>query len=974
MKKTLYFESTVVKEVNTSTESKGLRIRGYANTVNKDRAGDIIVPNAWVNGVSNYRRNPVLLNQHKKDQPIGKVEKIFVNQKGIFVEAYISDAAEKNYGIQSLIKDGALKAFSVGFRPRPNGVRFDKKRDVTYITDLELLEISIVSVPANQDSLFSVKKSFDGDESFEEFIKSLDIIDSDEISIEPISLKAGISSMTNDHYHTFEVDCDGNGIATYTSHSLSHSHDVKEYEIQESDKHVHTVSNWIETEKRDFVLLDDAVKEENSEGEGNSMITEEVIEKIIEEVKEESLEDDKEIIKESLTSEVLEKKANTPTEPVETSTDAKENKIDEEEPKSIPLINLLSVETSMLDTGKKVNLNGLRYVVKEIATNKDSSFILREINVNNEELDSVLKVPATELSVLNGWELGTKFDIHLGQHLASKSFTDNDRALIRDDFESIVNMTEIDLYSLKEDEAVKINPENQEKLNKILNLVSMDKGEWTDTNYIVAKRLCETIKLTKDKIAKTPNRDFALSLSGHKIENSIKETKIMGTQNVGDPLVVPTSASKKIEEVSAPIEVKEPRVAELVKEAGKAIMDDASNETIEDSERVKELKAEISKYQNQVTAMTNEKLHFQDSQRNAQKFTDMEMANAVYVAKALGKIDVFDTKLGMKMKAVTSVDALLSNFSKTVYDEMQQQLVIAPMLNRMPVDAKSFRVPVADEDTDGDVAQFASGTYATGAFDTTRVPATNQHAISAVEFTPHKFMATTHLAKDEAEDTVIPLVDFLRAAAARRIARAIDKALLRGDGTLSGFNASPTNAISAGAGYASVFKGIATLANDIAALQVDSGSATQATPANIASARAKLGKYGLQLGDQLTYLTTIEGYNELVQTSDFRTVDKFGPNATYLTGSLGAVYGMPVMITEFLDNKGTSTDMVGLLIYKPGFLVAERRGMEIESEYNPRQQVTAIYMSTRFDMKPLTTVAGPALSSQYSFASVIRSV
>jgi len=307
---------------------------------------------------------------------------------------------------------------------------------------------------------------------------------------------------------------------------------------------------------------------------------------------------------------------------------------------------------------------------------------------------------------------------------------------------------------------------------------------------------------------------------------------------------------------------------------------------------------------------------------------------------------------------------------------MEQQLIIAPMFNRMAVDARNFRVPVADEDTDGDVAQFASGTFSAGISDTTRVPTSQQNTIKAVTFTPHKFMATTHLAKDEEEDTILPLLDFLRAAATRRMARAIDKSILRGRGNLTGFTAAPTNAIAVGSGYACVFKGITKLLDD-AGLETDTGAAaTKAAPAQIASARETMGKYGLQLGEQLVYLTTIEGYNALVTNSDFQTVDKFGPNATYLTGSVGAIYGIPIMITEFLDNAvtGESNNHIGALVYKPGYMIAERRAMEVESEYEPRQQVTALYMSTRFDFKALTTVADAALNtSNYAYGCLVRS-
>jgi HK97 family phage major capsid protein len=363
---------------------------------------------------------------------------------------------------------------------------------------------------------------------------------------------------------------------------------------------------------------------------------------------------------------------------------------------------------------------------------------------------------------------------------------------------------------------------------------------------------------------------------------------------------------------------------------------------------------------------------YSDSSRKAQ-FSDTEMANAVLLSKMLNKRDVFDTTYGSRMKAVTTVDAFISNFSENVYTEMEQQLVIAPMFNRMSVDAKTFRVPVADEDTDGDVAMFKSGTYATGVADATNVPTTNQHTMTSVEFTPHKFMATTHLAKDEEEDTVLPLIDFLRQAATRRLARAIDKSILRGTGALSGFTASPTNAITAGTGYASVIEGITNLTAD-GSLEVATGSPTdKVDPTDIAAARTLMGKYGLQLGNDLVFVTSIEGYNNLVTTADFRTVDKFGPNATYLTGSVGAIYGIPIAISEYLDGVGTAGNHLGVLMYKPGFMIAERRGIEIESEYEPRQQVTAMYMSTRFDFKALTTNTNAALdAAKYAYATTIK--
>ena len=168
-------------------------------------------------------------------------------------------------------------------------------------------------------------------------------------------------------------------------------------------------------------------------------------------------------------------------------------------------------------------------------------------------------------------------------------------------------------------------------------------------------------------------------------------------------------------------------------------------ETSRESEQVAEMQSQMKKYQEEIAALQRSKMQYQENQRNKSQFSEKDMANAVLVAKMLNKRDVFDTKMGAKMKAVTSVDQFLSNFSSNIYTAMEQQLVVAPLFNRIAVDAKTFRVPVADEDTDGDVAQFASGTFATGIADATRVPTSNQNTISSVDFTPHKFMATTHL-------------------------------------------------------------------------------------------------------------------------------------------------------------------------------------------------------------------------------------
>ncbi len=905
MKDKMLFISSEIEKASLSKQDKNLKIAGYANTTAKDRAGDIVTADAWAKGVDNFRRNPVLLYQHKHDCPIGKVNKITVDKKGIFVEAAVSKAAEDNHGIQTLIKDGALKSFSVGFKVKDG--KYNRDEDSMYITDVELLEISVVSVPCNQDSLFSVRKSFETDDDYSKFVESFKSEESTTKEEKAAKIKAGITDLADGHYHTVEMDKKGDGVTTYASHMANHAHKIKDGVLEAADGHTHEIS-MVGVAVHDSVGPDsdadvstrplspseqesangDSAPKVHAEGQGQVLPVAEASSEDLEiEIKneEESLEIEG---KEEEDEEDFDLDPNTP----------------------IPFLNLLSTEASQISNGNFVKYDNVRYKVTKIATAQSPTFKFLEVDLQGKDCDNSVDVDADNIFVVNTWDIGSKFDI-IVEDFGEISET------LEEEFNKYCNASEADLYKFKD--STNLNPQEQEKLNTLINIKLTPSSEWNNIEqkfaHVYTQKIKALLELNTSEAQEDSNISLALKLHGY-----FKKENDTMVEKTGQAVMKESDAAEKAQETGASYK--------------------------KEIEELAELKAQISKYKDEVKSLTETKMVFQENQRSSQQFSEKEMANAFLLAKCMNKADPFDTQLGSRMKAITSVDQFLSNFSSNIYTEMEQQLVIAPMFNRIAVDAKNFRVPVADEDTDGDVAQFASGTFATGVGDTTNVPTSNQNTISAVTFTPHKFMATTHLAKDEEEDTVLPLLDFLRAAATRRLARAIDKTILRGRGNLTGFTAAPTNAITAGTGYAAVLKGITTLAND-ASLTATTGSASdKVDPTDIASARGTLGKYGLQLGDQLVYLTTIEGYNNLVTTSDFRTVDKFGPNATY---------------------------QIGALVYKPGFMIAERRGMEIESEYEPRQQVTAMYLSTRFDFKALTTNSSAALdSSKYSYACQVK--
>jgi HK97 family phage prohead protease len=140
---------------NITVECKKLEkantLSAVFSTSDMDRHGDIVLQN-WE--LENYKANPVILNSHNSydaTEVIGKATIIeVVNGKLQGEIEFAVDENPKAKVIHDLYAGGYLHAFSVGFIPK-------EFADMNIITNAELLEISAVSVPANQMALAKAK-------------------------------------------------------------------------------------------------------------------------------------------------------------------------------------------------------------------------------------------------------------------------------------------------------------------------------------------------------------------------------------------------------------------------------------------------------------------------------------------------------------------------------------------------------------------------------------------------------------------------------------------------------------------------------------------------------------------------------------------------------------------------------------------------------------------------------------------------
>ena len=110
---------------------------------------------------------------------------------------------------------------------------------------------------------------------------------------------------------------------------------------------------------------------------------------------------------------------------------------------------MLSADTSKLNNGDTVKLEGKRYNIKKIATAESPYFIFKEIDIQGVSSDNTIKINAETLSVVNSWDVNTKFDISMITHSNITNITDKERQTIKSQFNDLVKSSELELFNLK---------------------------------------------------------------------------------------------------------------------------------------------------------------------------------------------------------------------------------------------------------------------------------------------------------------------------------------------------------------------------------------------------------------------------------------------------------------------------------------------------------------------------------------------
>lgn len=135
---------------------------GWASTSALDKQGDVIEPTAFARSLPAFIDNGPIYWQHEEAynptaMPIGKAMSARIADNGLWIVARWANT-DQAQEVRQLVMDGIVSRLSVGFTPIQ--MHRDSALGHNVITEADLLEVSVVAIPANDEARIVAAKAW----------------------------------------------------------------------------------------------------------------------------------------------------------------------------------------------------------------------------------------------------------------------------------------------------------------------------------------------------------------------------------------------------------------------------------------------------------------------------------------------------------------------------------------------------------------------------------------------------------------------------------------------------------------------------------------------------------------------------------------------------------------------------------------------------------------------------------------------
>ena len=154
---------------------------GYASVFNnKDLGNDVIKQGAFAKSIYDKKPRQIkLLYQHKTDEPIGVIDSLTEDKRGLKIKGRLAMGTQKGREVYELMKMGALDSMSIGYKLQPEDYKYSEKLKKRTITNLDLMEVSMVTFPMNPKAkVTKVKLANMNTRELEEYLRDVGVMSS----------------------------------------------------------------------------------------------------------------------------------------------------------------------------------------------------------------------------------------------------------------------------------------------------------------------------------------------------------------------------------------------------------------------------------------------------------------------------------------------------------------------------------------------------------------------------------------------------------------------------------------------------------------------------------------------------------------------------------------------------------------------------------------------------------------------------
>jgi len=319
------------------------------------------------------------------------------------------------------------------------------------------------------------------------------------------------------------------------------------------------------------------------------------------------------------------------------------------------------------------------------------------------------------------------------------------------------------------------------------------------------------------------------------------------------------------------------------------------------------------------------------------------------LVNAVKAMDTAETGYGLELMG--------AQYDRSIWDIARSQSKIFGLIPQVPLTDATAYFPVA-----ADIPEMLLVGESTSSTATNYT--TSPTGFNRVQVTPKKFVVHQMWSGELEEDSIVPFVAELRSALATSIGYHMDSLVVNGDTT----NAATGNINLDDADPADTKHYLAFDGMRHAALVDNTANATNlgaaVALADVLAAKGKmidrtyLHEWGNPLDpNDLVIVCDYDTYFKLLALDQVVTVDKFGPNATVLSGQLASLAGHPVIPSVVMskteaDGKVSTTGANNtkgqiLLFNRRAFKVGMRREVRIETERLPATDQNRLVATAR---------------------------